>query len=359
MVVLFPASDIITVDAGGRLYKTSSNTLVSSGAHFFQAMLGSTGAVLAGNHAAAPRPTKRSRTDSDDGSNAQTAPLPRPAPQTVFVDCDPDIFADVLYFMRRNCIAPETKVDVLRLEKLKTEADFFIYDALSEACSKQMKLINAIAEEALKEDEPKAISNFSVVVADEAEVLHIPDGKVLYIVSATLSGECRVRRYTGYPIAGTATEGDDKPGCYLATNKEDHSGDFQLFYEYTNSTEVDENCERCCIAHVGLDQIHCGDVPMNMDFRQELRLCISPNEGDNDIALQVSGAGEWYVHYWIGDPHAIPQLVDSSPEPASKRRKLLRAAVKAASIHKKDEDEGNSLLTTMLTMAHMRGLLFG
>ena len=350
--MVVPASDIITVDAGGRLYKTSGNTLVSSGAHFFQAMLGSTGAALAGNHAAAtitPRTTKRSRTDSDDGRNDQTAPL-RPAPQTVFVDCDPDIFADVLYFMRRNCIAPETKVDALRLEKLKTEADFFVYDALSEACSKQMKLINAIAEEALKEDEPKAISEFRVIAADDEMVLHmhIPDGKVLFIDSATLSGECRVRRYKC-----TETGGHNQPGCYLATaGNEGFTGDFQLFYEHSDNGTVDDTTDRCCIAHVGLDQIHCGDVPMNMDFRQELQLCISPNEG-NYIALQASGSGEWHVHYWIGDPRAIPQLVSSSPEPASKRRKLLRAAVKAASIHKKDEDEDNSLLTTMLAITRL------
>lgn len=301
--MVIPASDIVTVNAGGRLFMTTINTLVSSGARFFQALLGQTGSALADQvSAVTPVGTKRARLEEGGANDTGTG-----SPASIFVDRDPDIFADVLYFMRCNCISPKMEDDPVRLKMLHTEAEFFIYDALSNACSKQLEDLKfkAMAEKALKNGLKAYSGCVTVSKGDPEAAIKVPEGQVLFIVSATLGGDCRARRYSNYPT--TPAEGKSIPGCYLHPCGKDDDGDFQLFY----ITVRNQNVEPCCIAHIGLDQIHCsgGNAPMNVDFKQEIRTCISVGNHDEEkIYLRCSGAGTWFVHYWVGHPSTIPQL---------------------------------------------------
>jgi hypothetical protein len=336
--MVFQASDIITVDAGGREYKTSVNTLISSGSGFFEAMLGSTGAALRGVAEVTPRASKRQRAD-DDSSNS-----PNDQVRSIFVDCDPDVFADVLYFMRRNTLPPELETDFARLKKLRTEAEFFVYDALIQACSDQLEALNSIAKASLEEEKPKTARFYtSVICRDDFEHhIEVEEGSVMYIDSVVLAGDCKVKRYN------SSEEADDAiPDCYIDCARED-TGDFQLGYRSSSNQDPDDDTVAYCLAHVGLDQIHIEDhAPMNVDFRQELRFCFKPEKGHSTIRLFATGA-DWHVHYWIGPPEAIPPLMMSrAPQSTpSKQKKMVRAAKQAI----KKSKENELLLAAMVAL---------
>ena len=290
------ASDRIAVNVGGRLFETTTTTLKSSGSAFFAALLGDTGAVLAGSR-------KRGRGDDDggeDGPADDSSPPSMGLAPRLYIDRDPDVFDDVLYFMRTGKIRPKTKIDVARLEELQTEAEFFAYDNLVMACKNCVVGIQKTMKETLKE--PKAHSVITRVSTGNSTTINIKTGQVIYIVSATLAGRCKMSRYKGYPEEA----GDDIPGCYLDTCEREDQGDFQLLAQVGRRAG--------CIAHVGLDQIHCGSGPTNLDFRQDLRLCLAPQNG-GDVILSSLGAGTWHVVYWIGDPEAIPNLATASERP--------------------------------------------
>ena len=79
-------ADRITINAGGRRFETSTTTLRGSGAGYFEALLGETGQKLRGRkRARAPEVTGAA--DDDDAPGA---------PREMFIDRDPDVFADVL-----------------------------------------------------------------------------------------------------------------------------------------------------------------------------------------------------------------------------------------------------------------------
>ena len=121
------ASDRITISAGGKDFVTSLSTLKSSGAGYFEALLGPTGRSMA-------KGRKRTRADDDD------------EPRELFVDRDPDLFADVLAFMRSGRIPAATRTDAARLEDLKDEAEFFAYDDLATACTEAVDALVAALE---------------------------------------------------------------------------------------------------------------------------------------------------------------------------------------------------------------------
>ena len=75
------ATDRVTISAGGRDFVTSLSTLKSSGAGYFEALLGPTGRSMKGR--------KRARADDDES-------------RELFVDRDPDLFAGVLAFCARR-----------------------------------------------------------------------------------------------------------------------------------------------------------------------------------------------------------------------------------------------------------------
>ena len=123
------ASDMIIVNAGGRLYTTSINTLLMSGSGFFQGLLGPTGRQLAEN---SPDTKKRKRQGDDE--NHENVDV---KPRTIFVDCDPDLFNEVLYFMRRRKIKAEIAKNSDLLENLEAEAEFFALKSLENICREQ------------------------------------------------------------------------------------------------------------------------------------------------------------------------------------------------------------------------------
>ena len=109
----------VTLNVGGRVFETTALTLKTSGAGYFEALRGETGARLPGSK-------KRARV-SEDGDDA-------PGHRELFIDRDPDRFADVLSFMRTDRLSAAAAKDSDRLQDLKVEAEFLAYDALFNAC---------------------------------------------------------------------------------------------------------------------------------------------------------------------------------------------------------------------------------
>ena len=166
-------ADRITINAGGRRFETSTTTLIGSGAGYFEALLGETGRKLRGRkRARAPEVT--GAVDDDDAPGT---------PREMFIDRDPDVFADVLRYMRANRLPAAAAADTHRLEDLKTEAEFFCYDRLAAAC-----------DEAIEALTPRCLTlNIEACVKVDADgtdrrpqnvmVVDVPKGQVLHIVS--------------------------------------------------------------------------------------------------------------------------------------------------------------------------------
>ena len=173
-------ADRLTVNAGGRRFETSTTTLISCGAGYFDALLGETGQKLRSRkRARAPEVT--GAVDDDDAPGA---------PREIFVDRSPDLFEDVLQFARANRLSAATRKDDERLEDLKTEAEFFCYDRLAAACGEALEALERARPTArcltfhvkpyFTRNDEGDITTFhqNVVVVD------VPKGHVLYIVSA-------------------------------------------------------------------------------------------------------------------------------------------------------------------------------
>ena len=167
------SDSVIIIDAGGRTFKTSTTTLAASGAGYFEALLGETGRKLRGRKRARAAPEVTGSAEGDDAG----------APREIFIDRDPDVFADVLRFMRANRLPAAAAADAHRLEDLKTEAEFFCYDRLAAAC-----------DEAIEALTPRCLTlNIEACVKVDADgtdrrpqnvvMVDIPKGQVLHIVS--------------------------------------------------------------------------------------------------------------------------------------------------------------------------------
>ena len=319
----------IVVDAGGRTFHTTRDTLLMSGAGYFTALFGPTGAALGGiansdeeaetsSEAAGPS-AKRSRTD----------------PTEIFIDRDPDLFAIVLNFMRSGGKLPaKARKDIDRLEDLTTEAEFFIYDALEVACDDAKAELKKALSEMIGE-EPKAECG-SLILRARADnesglaSIDVPRGKVLYLVSAVLAGRLQVKRYT------KSNEKDsDIRCCYIACENED-TGDLSL------QARVDGRS--LCIAHCGMNHIHDQgqSSSLNVDFRRPLNLCLSGGEGES-VVLYALGHADWHIVYWVGDAEAIPGL--KSPDADARGRNMARLqAAKAGG------DDSDDMFTSLLAM---------
>ena len=168
-------ADRITINAGGRRFETSTTTLMGSGAGYFEALLGETGQKLRGRkRARAPEVTGAA--DDDDAPGA---------PREMFIDRDPDVFADVLRYMRANRLPAAAAADTHRLEDLKTEAEFLCYDRLVAACD---EAIEALMPRSLTlhvdmcwKKNPEGVGESRSQNIVEVDV---PKGQILYIVSA-------------------------------------------------------------------------------------------------------------------------------------------------------------------------------
>mmetsp|Transcript_3701 Transcript_3701/g.5433 ORF Transcript_3701/g.5433 Transcript_3701/m.5433 type:complete len:320 (-) Transcript_3701:52-1011(-) len=309
--------NIITVNAGGRHFVTARNTLASSSAGFFRAMLARwNSTVVSDNNNNSVRKVtpcgknrKRARSDDEEGGPSNN--------KIVFIDCDPDIFEDVLYFMRRRLIKPSTANNSCRLQQLCTEAQFFSYDALSEACEAQIRFLQKKANAVPKRSTTARYGCSKIERNDENddEYISIPEGHVLYLTSAVLVGECRIKRYSNKSQDLQKEKETTVAGAYLATCEKDDTGDFQLLFNIYDSHGQsffgEDDVAPRCITHVGLDQIRrrSENNATNFDFRYNLGLCLAPPNGlKGDIMLTSMGSGSWNVHWWVGLPEDIPNL---------------------------------------------------
>ena len=125
------SDSVIIIDAGGRTFKTSTTTLEASGAGYFEALLGETGRKLRGRKRARAAPEVTGSAEGDDAGAARE----------IFIDRDPDVFADVLRYMRANRLPAAAAADTHRLEDLKTEAEFLCYDRLVAACDEAIEAL--------------------------------------------------------------------------------------------------------------------------------------------------------------------------------------------------------------------------
>ena len=242
------SDSVIIIDAGGRTFKTSTTTLEASGAGYFEALLGETGRKLRGK--------KRARVSADGDDS------PGGGPREIFLDRDPDVFADVLRFMRANRLPAAAAADTHRLEDLKTEAEFLCYDALVAACDEAL--------EALERARPTArCLTFHVKQFHDEEgmdqnlvMVDVPKGQVFFVTSAmpvSTSGDA------GYRL--------------LATNKRyDGEGVIVIVQGSRDSAKYDNR----------------PGAGFTMGGGATEKVC-----------LHATGADFWVVA-WVGDPSKIP-----------------------------------------------------
>ena len=282
------ATDRITISAGGRDFVTSLSTLKSSGAGYFEALLGPTGRSMKGR--------KRARADDDE------------PPRELFVDRDPDLFGDVLAFMRSGRIPAATRTDAARLEDLRDEAEFFAFDALAAACDEAVETLLSALEAAAP---PQAVATFKAVnVVSEAHV-DVPEGQVLFIASATLTGAgCQARRY------GRSEEEekeDKKVGSYFQHSANQDNPDFQLTVGPTGTIGA-------VLAHFALDLIHPdSNSGLQGDFRQDIRTVIGGG-ANNEVTFMADGPENcrWSCSCWVGHADAIPGLTQRPTAPPTR-----------------------------------------
>ena len=246
------SDSVIIIDAGGRTFKTSTTTLEASGAGYFEALLGETGRKLRGRKRARAAPEVTGSPEGDDAG----------APREIFIDRDPDVFADVLRFMRANRLPAAAAADAHRLEDLKCEAEFFCYDRLAAACDEAL--------EALERARPTArCLTFHVKQFHDEEgmdqnlvMVDVPKGQVFFVTSAmpvSTSGDA------GYRL--------------LATNKRyDGEGVIVIVQGSRDSAKYDNR----------------PGAGFTMGGGATEKVC-----------LHATGADFWVVA-WVGDPSKIP-----------------------------------------------------
>ena len=246
------SDSVIIIDAGGRTFKTSTTTLEASGAGYFEALLGETGRKHRGK--------KRARV-SADGDDA-----PAGGPREIFLDRDPDVFADVLRFMRANRLPAAAAADAHRLEDLRTEAEFLCYDALVAACDEAL--------EALERARPAArCLTFHVEQFHDAESMtqnlvevDVPKGQILYIVSAV-------------PLGGTLNQ----PYMLGATNKPEEM------------VERTVSITRGVFGPSTLSHDHPGAG-------------FTMGGGDAEKVMLIGVGADFWLNAWVGYPSKIPGL---------------------------------------------------
>jgi hypothetical protein len=244
-------TDHIEVNVGGRVFETTTMTLKSSGSKFFQALLGLTGTTLAGGES-----------NSNIDSNG-TGP--------VFLDRDPDLFADVLYFMRSQRLPASTRKNVDRLDDLSSEADFFVYDELQQACQDSL--------DDYQQNLPTAQS-YWIKVDETPRRVAIPQGQMIYIVSATPAWKQATSYHELLPPP-------DDGSIFHHNNK------LALKALWLSQIYVLLEAKRECLAE------HSEDSSL-------LPLSLSSLEECSSLELVVEGRGTIDVMYWLGHASAIP-----------------------------------------------------
>ena len=289
------ASDRITISAGGKDFVTSLSTLKSSGAGYFEALLGPTGRSMKGR--------KRARADDDE------------PPRELFVDRDPDLFADVLAFMRSGRIPAATRTDAARLEDLKDEAEFFAYDDLATACAEAVDALVA-ALEAMTPPAPvaKSLRCTNVPCNGTPLTVTVPKGQILFLASATIAGPGS----TAHRYSKTDKQKEDETavGSYLTFSGEQHEPDFQLMTGHPDLPN------KVVLAHVAIDHFRTdGEHGLHVDFRQDLRICLSADSNINqEVNFTARGPADccWSLAIWVGHADAIPGLTQRPAAPPTR-----------------------------------------
>ena len=246
------SDSVIIIDAGGRTFKTSTTTLEASGAGYFEALLGETGRKLRGRKRARAAPEVTGSPEGDDAG----------APREIFIDRDPDVFADVLRFMRANRLPAAAAADAHRLEDLKCEAEFFCYDRLAAACDEAL--------EALERARPAArCLTFHVEQFHDAESMtqnlvevDVPKGQVFFVTSAAPIG---TSGNAGYRLVAT-NEPYDAEGVVVI--------------------------------------VQGSHVSAKYDNRPGAGFTMTGGAAEK-VCLHAKGADFWVVA-WVGDPSKIP-----------------------------------------------------
>ena len=264
----------IVINAGGRVFETSTTTLKLSGAGYFEALLGDTGTQMRGK--------KRARPGDDapevTGSAEDDAPS---APREIFIDRDPDVFADVLRYMRSDRLPAAAAKDEDRLEDLKAEAEFLCYDALSMACDAAIDAMRAAEAAAAAATANKAIPEAkNLIIETRAEIddygddvmIRVPKGQVLYVVSAML--------IISQPLQD------------LFNAQRKHEGAFLLL----------EACGKTMV----LVQHWLKSDLRGFDLMHGIRLCFSGGE-EEEVKLSSYGL-PFQINAWVGHPSKIPGL---------------------------------------------------
>ena len=249
----------VTINAGGRVFETTALTLKTSGAGYFEALLGETGARLPGSK-------KRARV-SEDGDDAL-------GHRELFIDRDPDRFADVLSFMRTDRLSAAAAKDSDRLQDLKVEAEFLAYDALLTACDAAEAALASAAALAAPAEETAQSKMFYVDRNDnetnawgEEVRIRVPKGQVLYISQVM-------------PVA------TNKENQWLL--RAEAKGEIAVIAQY----------------HVKAPGTK-GDATHKF-LQRDMNIVL--DGGDAEVVAFDANGASWNVICWIGHPSKIPGL---------------------------------------------------
>ena len=186
----------------------------------------------------------------------------------LFIDRDPDRFADVLSFMRTSRLPSAVEDDLHRLRDLKVEAEFLAYDALLNACE---------AAEALASPPEETAESKMFFVNPHAnepdrwgeEVrISVPKGQVLVITQVT------------------PTPTNNALDWILRAESKNELG---VIAQYHVNTYPRTNRQ---ITHKFL--------------QRDMNLVLEG--GDDEVVAFDSNGAEWSVLCWIGHPSKIPGL---------------------------------------------------
>ena len=269
------------INAGGRVFETSTTTLKLSGAGYFEALLGDTGKQMRGKKRARPGDDAPEVTGSAEDDDAPSAP------REIFIDRDPDVFADVLRYMRSDRLPAAAAKDEDRLEDLKAEAEFLCYGALSMACDAAIDAMRAAEAAAAAAAAAKVIPEArNLIIETEAETddfgddvsIHVPKGQVLYVVSAML--------IISQPLQD------------LFNAQRRHKGAF-LRLEACGKPMV--------LVQHWLKKLDNNDLDLaGHDVMRDVRLCFT---GGIEEEVNLSSYGlNFQINAWVGHPSKIPGL---------------------------------------------------
>jgi hypothetical protein len=254
----------VIINAGGKLFEVSTTTLLASGSGYFEALLGSSGeAMRAGK--------KRARVGGDGDE----------APAEIFVDRDPDIFGDVLKYMRANCLPAAVAADAHRLRDLNVEAEFLAYDRLVTACNEAEAALPRARMITLSVAKGTGTPGSNDAWGDLVSI-DVPAGEVVYVTHVAPYFDIP----PDVPTHATIQAGPVPPA-------EGDQGD---------RSEV-MIIAQCLVATALNSPSH-----MNLSSSGSFSKTIVMDGGEHGKVWLRAAGSSWSVHAWLGHPSNIPGL---------------------------------------------------